>query len=116
MLETLDDSNFIIFAAKHYDNPQCTSTSEFLNDLNRFKYIKKLLTKYHTTGELKERLILNHLIILYNCFDQQTTQMLLMKMPEYQNYLVPFIEYLGRMPINVFYDKDQKIVQALRNM
>ncbi len=116
MFETLDDSNFVIFAAKYYDNPQCTNTSEFLNDLNRFKYIKKLLTKYHSAGDLKERLILNHLIVLYNCFDQHTTKMLFVKMPEYKKYLVPFIEYLGRMPINVFYDKDQKIVQALRNM
>jgi hypothetical protein len=88
MFDVLNDSNFIIFAAKHYDNPQCTSTSEFLNDLNRFKYIKKLLTKYHNTGELKERLILNHLIILYNCFDKETTRMLLVKMPEYQQYFV----------------------------
>ena len=87
MNEQLDESNFVIFAAKHYDNPQCLSTIEFLEDLSRFKYLKKLFNRYEESGELKERLILNHLIVLYNCFDQETTRMLFVKMPNYYEYL-----------------------------
>lgn len=111
----LDESNFVIFAAKHYDNPQCVSTKEFIEDLGRFKYIKKLLGRYVERGELRERLILNHLIILYNCFDQETTKMLFMKMPEYKSLLVPFIEYLGRLP-DGWFEKDYKIEEILRKI
>ena len=129
MIEPLYESNFVIFAAKHYDNPQCLSTSEFVEDLNRFKYIKKLLNRYHEYGELKERLIINHLIVLYNCFDQETTRMLFVKMPNYYQYLKPFVVYLNRLPDkieNICSDNktiftsdiimDEKIVEALRSL
>mgnify|MGYP006251878411 FL=1 len=65
MFETLDDSNFMLFAAKYYDNPSCVDTNEFEDDLSRIKYIKRLFRKYKDTGELRERLIFNHLIVLY---------------------------------------------------
>lgn len=129
MFSVLDDSNFVIFAAKHYDNPQCLNTSEFIEDLNRFKYVKKLLNRYHEYGELKERLILNHLIVLYNCFDQETTRMLFVKMPIYYEYLKPFVVYLNRLPDKIEnicsdnktiftsdIDMDKKIVEALRSL
>jgi len=64
----LNAKNFVLYAAKHYDNPGCESIEEFHDDLNRFKYIKRLFTKYQETGEIKERLVLNHLIALYNLF------------------------------------------------
>ena len=63
--ETLDNSNFLLYAAKHYDNPQCFDTKEFYDDLKRFKYLKRLFNRYKETGDLKERLIINHLQILY---------------------------------------------------
>lgn len=129
MPEQLDDNNFVIFAAKHYDNPQCLSTVEFLDDLSRFKYLKKLFNRYDETGELKERLILNHLIVLFNCFEHETSRMLWLKMPEYGNYLKPFVVYLNRMPdkiIEIGVEKktiissdigmDKKIVEALRSL
>ena len=62
MIEQLTESNFLLYAAKHYDNPQCMDIEEFQDDLKRINYIKKLLNKYKTTGELKERLIINHII------------------------------------------------------
>lgn len=127
MNDKLNDENFVIFAAKYYDNPQCFSTEEFYEDLNRFKYLKRLLGKYRDTGELKERLILNHIIIIYNVFGQAATKMLFMKLKEYRSSLKPFIVLLGFLPDkitgideNIFYTADvpldQVIVSALRKI
>ena len=61
-----------MYAIRHYNNPQCEGEKEFEDDLKRFKYIKRLLRKYHDTGILKERLLLNHLIVLHNVFGTTT--------------------------------------------
>lgn len=98
MIDKLDDSNFILFAAKYYDNPQCFDTLEFQDDLKRFKYLKRLFTRYQETGELKERLIINHLIVLYNVFGPEATRMLFFKLEGFHHYLKPFIVLLGYMP------------------
>jgi len=75
--ETLDNSNFLLYAAKHYDNPQCFDTKEFYDDLKRFKYLKRLFNRYKETGDLKERLIINHLQVIYNLFGvEPSTRML----------------------------------------
>ena len=68
IFEELNEENFTLFAIRHYDNPQCTSTEEFYEDIRRFRYLKRLLKRYNRTGELRERLILNHIIILSNVF------------------------------------------------
>jgi len=68
IFEDLNEENFTLFAIRHYDNPQCTSTEEFYEDIRRFRYLKRLLKRYDRTGELRERLILNHVIILSNVF------------------------------------------------
>ena len=60
--------NFVEYCASYYDNPQCHGDEEFYDDLMRLKYIKKLCTRYAVSGELKERLILNHIIVLSNTF------------------------------------------------
>lgn len=99
--ERVDDSNFVLFAAKHYDNPQCHDTEEFYDDLKRFKYLKRLFGKYEETGELRERLILNHLIILYNVFGDTATKMLFFKLDGYYHYLKPFLVLLHRLPEKV---------------
>ena len=70
MFEKLTNDNIVMFAIKHYDNPQCEGESEFQDDMKRFKYVKRLLRKYKDSGELKERLILNHLIVIFNVFTQ----------------------------------------------
>ena len=91
----------MLYAAKHYDNPQCFDTLEFYEDLSRFKYIKRLFNRYEESGELKERLILNHLIILYNVFGSVTTRMLFFKLDGYHHMLKPFILLLGFLPERV---------------
>jgi hypothetical protein len=96
--DKLDDDNFILYAAKHYDNAQCHDTEEFLDDLKRFKYIKRLFGKYEESGELRERLILNHLIILYNVFGNEATRLLFVKLDGYLHYLKPFLVLLHRLP------------------
>ena len=75
--EQIDETNFMLYAARHYNNPSCFDTLEFYEDLNRFKYIKRLFSRYDESGELKERLILNHIIILYNLFGIDATTRLL---------------------------------------
>ena len=92
----LNDNNFSLFAAKYYDNPNCTDILEFHDDLNRIKYVKRLLKGYAESGELKERLVLNHLITLYNVFEPQAcTKMLVFKLPEHVSVLKSFLSYLG---------------------
>lgn len=99
MFETLDDSNFLLFAAKSYDNENCMDQLEFEEDLNRIKYIKRLFSKYRDGKELRERLILNHIIILYNVFEHRAcTRMLCFRLYEYLNYLKPFLVYLQYWP------------------
>ena len=66
--ETLTEDNFILYAAKCYDNPNCHNINEFYDDLNKFKYLKKLFYRYRVDGVLKERLITNHIIVLQNVF------------------------------------------------
>ena len=99
MNDKLDESNFFVYAAKHYDNPYCYDTIEFYDDLNRFKYLKRLFSRYQETGELKERLILNHIIVLYNLFGvEPTTRMLFLKLRGFDHYLKPFLVLLNYMP------------------
>jgi hypothetical protein len=101
-IEKLDESNFLLYAAKHYDNPSCFDTIEFYEDLNRFKYIKRLFSRYEETGELKERLILNHIIILYNLFGTvAATRMLFLKLKGHYHLLKPFLVFLEYCPDKV---------------
>lgn len=96
--DTLDETNFILYAAKHYDNLQCYDTLEFYDDLKRFTYIKRLFSRYEETGDMKERLVLNHIIILYNVFGPAATRMLFFKLKGYHHVLKPFLVLLGYMP------------------
>ena len=101
MFDTIDDSNFMLFAAKFYDNPGAV-VLEFEDDLARIKYIKRLFSKYRDGKELRERLILNHIIVLYNVFEHQAcTRMLSFRLYEYLEYLKPFLIYLGYWPDKV---------------
>jgi len=94
----LNDDNFVMYAMKHYDNPQCQTTKEFEEDLKRFLYLKKLFARYSRTGDLKERLILNHIIVLYNLFGEASTDMLFFKLEEeHWSALVTFLIYLNRV-------------------
>lgn len=129
MSEILTDNNFILYAAKHYDNPQCFDTEEFYDDLKRFKYIKRLFNRYEITGELKERLVINHIVVLYNVFGQAATKMLFLKLRGYYHFLKPFLVLLQRMPDQVGgigednrlvfssdITMDEKIIEILRKV
>ena len=99
MIDRLDDSNFILYAAKYYDNPQCYDTAEFYEDLKRFKYIKRLINRYAKNGDLKERLILNHIIALNNVFGPHATvKMLFVKLEGSEQYIKPFLSFLSILP------------------
>ena len=100
----LTESTFLLFASKYYDNPHCSDIVEFEEDLKRFQYLRKLFGRYRQDNDLKERLILNHLIIIYNVFGYEATNMLFMKLHEYHEYLKPFVEYLNFMPREIIYD------------
>lgn len=119
------EEKFLLDAMHHYDNPQCTTLSEFAEDLKRFLYLKKLFHRYKTNKELRERLILNHLIVLYNVFGDSATPMLFSKIDsDNWNSLATFLIYLGRMPeeINEINLKltdiilDETIIQVLRKI
>ncbi len=97
---TLNEENFIMFAIKHYDNPHCKGIEEFNDDLKRFRYLKRLLRKYDSSKNLRERLILNHIIVLYNLFGiPATTAMLFYKIEKkFWPQLKTFLVYLDLMP------------------
>lgn len=99
MNEQLTEANFLLYAMHHYDNTQCYSLVEFEDDLKKFLYLKKLISRYKNNGDLKERLILNHIIVLYNLFGDATTKMLFYKVDENcWDILITFLVYLDRMP------------------
>ena len=99
MIDSLNDDNFLIFAMKAYDSPN-TILSEFEEDLKRIKYVKRLIKRYKSTGELKERLILNHLIVLANVFGtKQSVRMLFFKIDEEDHHILKsFLMFLRTMP------------------
>jgi len=97
--DELNESNYIMFAIKHYENPQAVTQEDFYDDMKRFKWIKRLLNKYKNTGELNVHLLLNHFIILYNVFGEATTPLLFYKIDrELWSILKTFIVYLERLP------------------
>jgi hypothetical protein len=99
-IDKLSENTFIMFAMKYYDNPQCLGMDEFQEDLNRIKYIKRLFRKYQNNGILRERLILNHIIILYNVFGPYaSTRILFYKIEEdMHSILKTFLIYLNYIP------------------
>ena len=95
----LTSENFLLFAIKHYENPQAVTKEDFEKDLNHFKYIKRLLKRYRNTGELKAHLLLNHFIILYNIFGEGTTAMLFYKIEEEMwEVMKTFVVFLDKLP------------------
>ena len=125
----LNDDNFLIYAAKNYDRPHILQ-SEFEDDLKRIKYVKRLLRKYKQTGEFKERLVLNHVIILSNVFGVQSTVNMLFFKVDQEDYpllktILIFLNYLPKT-LTVTFNKyhvrqeeipvDLAIADILRNI
>ena len=101
-MDVLTEDNFLLYAAQNYDNPQCSSTEEFYDDLKKFKYIKRLFNKYSDSGELKERLILNHIVVLINVFGPiPAVNLMFFRLEEYLPYLKPFLILLDMLPESV---------------
>ena len=99
MFEDLNNENFIIYAMKAYDRPNCLM-SEFKEDMKKFNYLKRLFHKYRKSGELKEQLVLNHLVVLYNVFGPEpATRMLFYRMAK-EDYvaLKTYLIFLNAMP------------------
>lgn len=123
----LTEDNFLIYAIKNYDNPHCSGMKEFINDLKAFKYLTRLFKRYEIKGDLKERLIINHIVVLYNLFGAEAaTKMLFFKIKkDHWPQLKTFLVYLNLMPIEttmivndqpvtIFLDMD--IAKVLRNL
>jgi len=128
-MDVLTNKNYLLYCAKYYDNPNCTGMDEFYEDLKRIKYIKKLISRYVKTGDLKERLILNHLIILNNVFGPEPlVRIIFLKMRSQLSYIKPFLVLLNILPdvvYNVGSDKpimtdsivmDNNIIEVLRKI
>ena len=126
-MDNLTEETFHLYAAKHYDNPQLYNEEEFYDDLKKFKYIKRLFNKYSETGELKERLILNHIVVLTNVFGPDAVvKLLFLRLPEYLHYLKPFLLLLSILKdkvevnnivhITTNISMDKTIVERLRDI
>jgi hypothetical protein len=99
MFDELNEDNYLFFAIKNYNNPQGVTKEDFFEDMNRFKYVKRLFKRYVKTGELKVHLILNHIILIYNLFDEAATPLLLYKLDnELSSPLKTFLTFIDRWP------------------
>lgn len=118
--EELNNKNFLLFAAKNYQNSQCMTQEEFEDDLQRFKYLKRLFNRYEVTNELSERLILNHLVVLYNVFGIKAANHMMFYKIEEKNWpiLKTFLVYLNYLPEEQYVEVplDEKVVEALRKI
>ena len=97
--DELNENNYILFAIKYYENPQSVTMEDFESDLKRIRYIKRLLKRYKNTGELKTHLVLNHLIILFNVFNDAAVPLLFYNLesqlwPSIKSFLI----FLNRLP------------------
>ena len=126
--DDLTNENVMLYAAKAYDKPNCIM-SEFKEDMKRFNYLKRLFQRYRKLGELRERLIINHLVVLYNVFGPEVTTRLLFFKLSREDYssLKTYLLFLNYMPIVVRGIKgnniqssdisvDMKIAEVLRNI
>ena len=121
----LTNENYLMYALLHYDNPHCIDIKEYLEDVRKLKYIKRLFNRYKEDGVMKERLILNHLISFYNVFSNEAaTRLLFFRVGiEYHSLLKTFLVFLNKMPEQIndnLYSSDiqldDKIIKILRNL
>lgn len=129
--EPLTDETFLLYCSRHYDGRHCATMEDFEEDLNRLRYIKKLVTRYRTTGELKERLIMNHIMVLYNVFGAHVaSRIMYFKLKDQFDVIKPFLVQLNILP-EFYYNiggedtepvdteilpMDVKVITAIREM
>lgn len=128
MITELTNENFLMYAIKHYDNPSCSGLKEFNDDLKRLRYVKRLLGRYQASGDIKERLVLNHLVVLYNVFGvEAANNMLFFKIQEklwpelktflvFLNYMPATIKYKGHVVLGSEIPLNEHIVDLLRKI
>jgi len=120
MYENITSDNVMMFAIKHYDNPQCEGEKEFHDDMKRFKYVKRLLRKYKDYDILKERLLLNHIIVLNNLFGPEAcVTLLLFKINrEHWETLKSFLLFLNIIREDELGDvkENQEVLDILRKL
>lgn len=111
--ENLTNENVLMYAVKAYDKPNCVM-SEFKDDMKRFNYLKRLLKRYRKLGEVRERLVLNHLVVLYNVFGVEVaTRLLFYKIPkEDYSTLKTYLIFLNFMPNIIRGIKSQDIISS----
>jgi|TARA_B100000085_G_scaffold194395_1_gene178218 hypothetical protein len=121
LFDKITAKNFNAYAMKHYDDPQCEDMEDFFEDIRRFRYLKRLLHRYHDLGELRERLMLNHIICLFNVFGfEACMRMLNFKIKEKEHWssiktMLLYLEYIDGswMPdVSI----DMKLAQRLRDL
>tara|TARA_B100000809_G_C14698694_1_gene373330 strand:- start:37 stop:420 length:384 start_codon:yes stop_codon:yes gene_type:complete len=121
----LTNENYLMYALLHYDNPHCIDIKEYFEDVRKLKYIKRLFNRYKEDGIMKERLILNHLILFYNVFSNEAaTRLLFFRVgKEHHSLLKTFLIFLNKMPEQVnnnLYSSDialdKEIIEILRNL
>jgi len=109
IFDELTHENWVLFAIKHYDNPTSVTYSDFEEDLNRIKY-----SRHETTGELKTHLILNHIIVMYNVFNDAATPILFFKIEAtYWPILKAFMLFLNRLPDSLNVNVNQECLKQL---
>ena len=120
MFKKITNENVNIYAIKHYDNPHCESEKEFYDDMKRFKYIKRLLRKYKETNILKERLILNHIIVLRNLFGPEACVTLLLHKIQQEHFssLKSFLLFLNMIRDDELQEikHNEEILEVLRKL
>jgi hypothetical protein len=120
IFEPLTEENFLLFASKYYFNSNCISLDEFYEDVKRISYIKKLINRYKLNDDLQERLILNHLIIIYNSFGiYASTKMIFYKLnKEDWSIIKTFLIFLNYIKSDDFIEVeiDQNILDKLKNL
>ena len=121
LFDKITAKNFNAYAHKHYDNPQCEDIEDFNEDLRRFRYLKRLLHRYHENGELRERLMLNHIICLFNVFGYEPCMRMLqfkIKDEEHWSSIKTMLLYLELIQEGwlIEYPIDDKLAQRLREL
>ena len=121
LFDKITAKNFNAYAMKHYDDPQCEDIEDFNEDLRRFRYLKRLLHRYHENGEMRERLMMNHIICLFNVFGYEACMRMLqfkIKEEEHWSSIKTMLLYLELIQEGwlIEYPIDDKLAQRLREL
>jgi hypothetical protein len=120
LFEELNEDVFLLFAARHYYNPICIDAEEFHEDLKRFKYVKRLISRFTAGGSLNETLILNHLIVIFNVFGTDAgLKMLEFRLEDrYWSTLKPFLIFLKIIPNDIYTEipMNKEVIERLRKI